>query len=107
MKLIMENWRTYTEDPVEALKAAIKSVRQTQPEDSESGGFTTWSGHFYTYLSSYGKIRKKDPQKAANFLNDMINDAEGNYGMSHENMISKYIPDALPDWHKLVKNSKT
>ena len=104
MKLIMENWRAYiTEDPVDVLIAAIQKVRKEQPEDTKSGGFPTWSGHFYTYLKSYKKIQKKNPQKAADFLNSMVKDAENNYGMPHEAMINKYIPHALDDWNKLVK----
>ena len=107
MKSLMENWRQYTagdQDPVEALKAAITSARANREEDSESGGFTTWSGHFYTYLDSYKKMKRKNPQKAAAFLDRMISDAERNYRRTHEDMISEYIPDALPHWHTIKGN---
>ena len=105
MKPLMENWRVYiTDDPVDTLIAAIQKVRKNRPEDTESGGFTTWSGHFYAYLKAYKKMREKDPKEAATFLYRMIDDAERNYGMSHEAMISEYIPDALPHWQKIKGN---
>ena len=91
-------------DPVDALITAIRKVRKDRPEDTESGGFTTWSGHFYTYLKAYKKMRGKNPEKAAKYLSNMISDAERNYGMSHEAMISEYIPDALPHWQKIKGN---
>jgi hypothetical protein len=110
MKLIMENWRVYrTEDPVDALMAAITAIRGKRPEDSKSGGFTTWSGHFYTYLKAYKKMRDgskrrpPNPEEAAKYLSTMIRDAPGYYkGKTHEEMIKDYIPDALEHWKKLV-----
>jgi hypothetical protein len=108
MKLLMENWRTYVaDDPVDALIAAIRKVRKERPEDTESGGFTTWSGHFYTYLKAYKKMRGKNPQKAAKYLSKMVDDAPGYYkGKTHEEMIKDYIPHVLSHWHKLLKGEK-